>query len=198
MDKKNQKNSKLSESIIQVVNANHPSSIDELVDLMYEKHSLSKEEILQSILTLQKHGKIDFKKNKTRTPSKLMSYLLSYHSFWYWLLLGLTIVTTIIVFTIKENTLPLIYLRYISGLLFTLFLPGYSLIKLLFQEKILDITETTALSIGMSLAILPTTGLILNYTPWGITTISITLSLLTLTIIFATAAILREHKIKTK
>jgi uncharacterized membrane protein len=46
----------------------------------------------------------------------------------------------------------------------------------------------------MSLALTPIVGLILNYTPWGITLTPITLSLLALTVILATAAILREHQ----
>jgi uncharacterized membrane protein len=49
---------------------------------------------------------------------------------------------------------------------------------------------------GMSLALVPITGLILNYTPWGIRTTPITFSILTLTIIFATAAIIMEHQTK--
>jgi uncharacterized membrane protein len=48
----------------------------------------------------------------------------------------------------------------------------------------------------MSLALTPIVGLILNYTPWGITLTPITLSLLALTTVFATAAILREHQSK--
>jgi uncharacterized membrane protein len=50
----------------------------------------------------------------------------------------------------------------------------------------------------MSLALTPIVGLILNYTPWGIRLTPIVLSLLALTIVFATAAIIREHKAKVK
>jgi uncharacterized membrane protein len=49
----------------------------------------------------------------------------------------------------------------------------------------------------MSLALTPIVGLILNYTPWGIRLTQITLSLLALTVVFATAAVLREHQAKT-
>ena len=45
----------------------------------------------------------------------------------------------------------------------------------------------------MSLALVPITGLLLNYTPWGIRTTPITLSLLALTTAFAIAAIIREY-----
>jgi uncharacterized membrane protein len=61
----------------------------------------------------------------------------------------------------------------------------------------LDNIERAALSIGMSLALVPITGLLLNYTPWGIRTTPITLSLLPLTTAFAVAAIIREYQART-
>jgi len=66
------------------------------------------------------------------------------------------------------------------------------------RVKGLDNIERTALSTGMSLALVPITGLLLNYTPWGIRLTPVTISLLALTITFATAAIIREHQAKTK
>jgi len=45
----------------------------------------------------------------------------------------------------------------------------------------------------MSLALVPIAGLLLNYTPWGIRATPVTLSLLALTVAFATAALLREQ-----
>jgi uncharacterized membrane protein len=52
----------------------------------------------------------------------------------------------------------------------------------------------------MSLALVPITGLLLNYTPWGIRLLPITLSLLaltlTLTLTLATAALVREYQLK--
>jgi uncharacterized membrane protein len=60
-------------------------------------------------------------------------------------------------------------LRIILGLPFVLFVPGYTLMMALFPEKKnLDSVERFALSIGMSIAVVPLLGLILNYTPWGI------------------------------
>jgi uncharacterized membrane protein len=71
------------------------------------------------------------------------------------------------------------------------------LIKALFpSKKEMDTIERAALSIGLSLAIVPIVGLLLNYTPWGIRLTPITLSLLALTLTFATAALIREHQAK--
>jgi len=64
---------------------------------------------------------------------------------------------------------PFVYLRYIFGSIAVLFLPGYSLIEALYPKKEdLDSLERLALSIGLSLALVPLVGLLLNYTPWGI------------------------------
>jgi uncharacterized membrane protein len=60
-------------------------------------------------------------------------------------------------------------LRVVFGSLFTLFLPGYSLIEALYPRGgELSPLERLALSIGLSLALVPLLGLLLNYTPWGI------------------------------
>lgn len=60
-------------------------------------------------------------------------------------------------------------LRIALGLPFLLFFPGYTLMTALFPKKErVSAVERTALSFGMSLAIVPLIGFILNYTPWGI------------------------------
>lgn len=60
-------------------------------------------------------------------------------------------------------------LRIVFGMLFVLFLPGYLLISALFPKKDdLSGVERIALSFGLSIAVVPLLGLILNYTPWGI------------------------------
>jgi uncharacterized membrane protein len=124
----------------------------------------------------------------------LSTYLTTTETRWYWVTIFLAAATALTVFTIPENSNPLIYVRYVLGAIFVLFLPGYSLIKAIFPGKELDTIERTALSLGLSLAIVPLTGLILNYTPWGIRTTPITLILMILTIILATTALIREHQ----
>ena len=65
---------------------------------------------------------------------------------------------------------PSIVVRIIFGLPFVLFFPGYSLILALFPKKDrIGNIERVALSFGLSIAVVPLIGLILNYTPWGIT-----------------------------
>ena len=84
-------------------------------------------------------------------------------------------------------------LRVVLGLPFVLFIPGYALIAALFPEagtapvtdedeqttgkangngsitnRGIDGIERVALSFGLSIAVVPLIGLILNFTPWGI------------------------------
>lgn len=95
------------------------------------------------------------------------------------------------VFAPLLNATPL---RIVLGLPFVLFVPGYAVVAALFPERgstvdtpagdaELDATETAstetnregidgiervALAFGLSIAVVPLTGLVLNFTPWGI------------------------------
>ncbi len=166
--------------------------------LVQPKFSVSEKVILERILHLQNQGKIALKENQALATPLLRSYIFSSKANWYWTIIAISIATTALVFILPENAYPLVYARYVLGAIFVLFLPGYSLIKTLFPTKEIDNIERIALSMGMSIALVPITGLILNYTPWGIRTTPVTLSLLALTTIFATAAIIREHQTKPK
>jgi len=84
--------------------------------------------------------------------------------------------------------------RIFLGLPFVLFFPGYTLIAALFPRKDdLDAIERIALSLGLSIAVVPLIGLALNYSPWGIRLNPI-LAFVTLFIVLAaTAAWLRRR-----
>lgn len=176
----------------------HPETVEQLITQVQLKHQLPKQEILDHTIDLQSQGKLALKNPPTPTPSTLKSYLLSNRGSWYWTITALVAVTTLLVFTVPENAYPFVYARYVLGSIFVLWLPGYALIKALFPTKEIDNIERVALNIGMSLALVPITGLLLNYISWGIRLTPVTLSLLALTLTLATAALLREHQIKIK
>jgi len=187
----------IDQHIIEIVKEQKPENIKKLIQLIQEKSSLSDQEILNRILDLQAKEKIHLSPNQTLIPQKLTGYMRSTQASWYWTTIIITMATALLVFTIPENAFPLAYLRYVLGSIFVLWLPGYTFIKALFPEKELDNIERAALSMGMSLALVPIVGLLLNYTPWGIRQTPITISLMALTFTFATAAIIREHQTKT-
>ncbi|MCJ7511164.1 MAG: DUF1616 domain-containing protein [Dehalococcoidia bacterium] len=78
---------------------------------------------------------------------------------------GLTLATTLVVLLA-----PFVEPARIGlSLAFVLFLPGYVLLAALYPRKDdLDPVERLALSLGLSIAVVPLIGLGLNYSPWGI------------------------------
>jgi uncharacterized membrane protein len=83
--------------------------------------------------------------------------------------------------------------RVVLGLPFVLFFPGYVLIAALYpRSNDLDGIERVALSLGLSLAVVPLIGLVLNYTTWGIRLTPILVSL-ALFIAVCSAAAVRQR-----
>ena len=193
---KNWSEDKIDQQIIQTLKEKNPENVGQLIKLIQEKTPFSEQQILKRVLKLQEKEKIQLKPYQIPTPQRLTAYLRSGQASWYWITIIFTLTTTMVIFTIPENALPLAYARYILGSIFVLCLPGYTFTKALFPERELDSVERVALSIGISLALVPIIGLLLNYTPWGVRLTSITLSLLALTLTFASAAIVREHRTK--
>ena len=122
--------------------------------------------------------------------------------------IGLTLLTILAV------SLPVIRetpIRIVLGLPFVLFLPGYAFIAALFpetgnppepdedelvdQDRGIDGIERVALAFGMSIAIVPLLGLILNFTPWGIRLTPIILSVSVFTIGCTVVAALRRWEL---
>lgn len=86
--------------------------------------------------------------------------------------------------------------RVALGLPFVLFFPGYTLLAVLFPARDdLDVVERFVLSCGLSIAVVPLLGFMLNYTPWGIRLYPILLTLLLFTILFSGMAIYRRNKL---
>ena len=193
--------SKLDRSIIKILSNEHPKTVTQLIKLVQLKNDIPEQEIVERVLLLKDQGKIVLK-DQLPLSFTLKDYILSVHAYWYLLIVAVAAVTATLILANLERT-PIIgdillYARYLLASVFVLFLPGYSFIKALFPVKEIDNVERIALSIGMSLAIVAINALILNYTPWGISTTPITLSLLGLTLTLSTAAVVREHQALSK
>ncbi|XRO75826.1 DUF1616 domain-containing protein [Methanocaldococcus sp. 28A] len=113
----------------------------------------------------------------------------------YWDLIVVIGLSLLLLFVIKYY--PDIILRKGLGMAFVIFFPGYVFINVLFpKNKELDNIERLALSFGLSIAIVPLIGLILNYTSWGLRLIPILVSLTIFNLIFGILAIYRRAKAK--
>ena len=92
--------------------------------------------------------------------------------------------------------LPSTSLRIALGLPFLLFLPGYTLTAALYPKKEgIDTIERVALSFGLSIAVVPLIGLVLNYTPWGIRVESVLYSVASFIFITSIIAMLRRTRL---
>ena len=198
--------SELSQAIVQVTREENPKTVEELIELVRGKVSRPDSEIMAAVLNLQRNGKLDFTKPPESSIPSFSVYMRTEHALWYWLILATSAATAAVVFAIPEDLFPLVYIRYVLGSIFVLWLPGYAFTRALFPSTLsgetpkagLDTIERIALSLGTSLALVPIVGLLLNYTPWGIRLVPITLSLLVLTLILAAVAIVREHHARTR
>jgi hypothetical protein len=189
-------------AILEITIEQKAETVEQLARQVHEQlPSFSNEQILDAILILQDEKKLRLTRTRP-LPSNIIGYLKTSEVSWYWITIATTLAAVISVFSIPENVYPIVIIRYLLGAIFILWLPGYAFIKALFPvelpiktaDKNLGIVERIALSLGMSLALVPIVGLLLNYTPWGIRLTPMTLSLTALTLIFATTAVVRENQ----
>lgn len=107
------------------------------------------------------------------------------------LVCALTILTIIFVLVPGINHGPV---RVILGLFMVLFLPGYTLIAALFPAKDdLDGIERFALSVGLSIAVVPLMGLALNFTSFGIRLVPVLVSISIFTLLMVMVAVFRRN-----
>ncbi len=106
--------------------------------------------------------------------------------------LGITLIVVIGLF-------PTSFVRILIGVPFVLFFPGYALVCALFPKNPeLDGIERVALSIGLSIAVVPLLGLLLNYTPFGIRQYPVLASLFAFTFLMSVAAMHRRKKLNVE
>jgi uncharacterized membrane protein len=115
------------------------------------------------------------------------------YSLWFWSTLTLVILTLATVYA-SDLAGWIRILRMFLGSIMVLFIPGYTLIEALYPAEVeLSDLERLALSIGLSLAVVPLVGLVLNYTPWGIRLNPVLASLTLLSIALLIIAAYRKY-----
>ena len=181
----------LEENIINIIDELKPDSVEQLIYHISERSSLPEKVVLQKIASLESQGKIRLVSPMKKMPDRVQEYILSREAAWFWLIIVLSSISSISVLWLSAE--PLVYLRYALGVPLILFLPGYSLMRALFPEKGNDLFEKIILSVGLSLALSPLVGMLLNYTPWGLTVWSVTLSIFLLISALTFAGVFREY-----
>lgn len=144
--------------------------------------------------------------DEARPYAGVVSYAFSPYSLWFWAAFA-AVAASVALISVSSGVI--LYARYVFGGALVLFLPGYGLVEALYPKRgtgaqveragavkadMDDDLTRFALSIGLSLAIVPLTGLVLNYTPFGIRLIPVVLSIAGLTVAFLCAALYRKHQ----
>ncbi len=186
--KVDQESSGLDERAIERLTGKEGVTLPSLVNDLSRDLGYGTDRVIEGLMGLQKR-KLVVVSEKTPYVS-FASYAVSPKSLWFWGSVGATLFSVVLIFATSGLAL---YLRYVFGSLLVLFLPGCSLIELLYPKKELDEFTRFALSIGLSLALVPLVGLVLNYTPFGIRLLPVAFSLSGLTLLFLVLALRRKH-----
>lgn len=166
------------------------TTLSQFVTKLSEQEGKGVERAARDVYMLWERGAVELIDKEP--PSSLFEYIKSGYATWFWALLFGVFITLASIFLLPQNA-PFIYIRYIAGSISVLYFPGYTLIEALYSKKDeLDQLERLALSIGLSLAVVPLIGLLLNYTPWGIRLIPIIISLVLFSLVMAVIACIRK------
>lgn len=182
---------KVSKFILKALKNNDNIRLGDFVNKLTQTSDIKDYEIARIVHRLRELNLIELV--DPDPPESLLIFLLSSRSAWFWLL-TLTVSLTLLAVYLSPIIPIFTYARYVLGSLFVLYLPGATLIELLYpRREDLSQLERLALSIGLSLALVPLVGLILNYTPWGIRLNPIITSLTILTLSLSLGAVARKH-----
>lgn len=166
------------------------TTVNQLVEAVSRETGLPKSRVAYEVYLMWKRGELSI---EHEPPENAVMFLASVDGVWYWITLAITLASLIVVMLVKGG--PLIPIRYLLGAVSVLFMPGYSMVEALYPRgDEMAPLERLALSIGLSLAVVPLIGLMLNYTPWGIKLIPVVASNTALTIALLTAAALRKMR----
>ncbi len=158
-----------------------PNTVRRLVHLVQKKTNLEKTEIYDAIQQMEKEKKIHLGTTRIERnlPSTLRNFFLRFHyySVEFWVILSFTLIFFPLVLLVQRDS-PVIFLRTIIGLLFCLFIPGWTFANLLFPKlyETIDQFERMLLALGVNIGIVIFTGISLD-TYWVIDDYSFVISI---------------------
>lgn len=192
-------NAGLDQQALRYLERNATTSVQELHDaLAVGNPSLTQAETVDLVWRLAEEEKVSLEDVPPATKS-LAEYLrLWERNLWLYGSLLVSFATILVIYVVPPE-FPFVALRWVIGSVFVLFIPGYVTVEALFPKgRELDSIERFALSVGLSLALVPLVGLLLNYTPWGIRLTPIVISLTILTVGLAVIALARQYRISAE
>ena len=189
----------LDDQALDYLRKNGTTTVPALSDALRAKNSsLTETEIAGLVWRLAERDQVDVEDVPPQVRS-LKEYLrLWERNVWFYASVAASLMTVLMIYTLPTEY-PLMAVRWVLGSVFVLFLPGYVTVEALFPKgRELDGIERFALSVGLSLALVPLVGLLLNYTPWGIRLTPIVISLTILTLGLAGVGVGRQYGISAE
>ncbi len=144
----NEQQEALEHMVLNVIKKHNCRKVSEVVTLMQKIDKSIKFDDIKSIIdTLQAKSLLTFK-----------DFIFDIRNgFVFWLTTSITLATLTSIYLLPSSTL---FIRWIIGSIFVLFMPGYSLVKILFRDMHMGLSIT--LGIVLSIALAALVGLILN------------------------------------
>ena len=175
----------------QIVLGSTGDPVDAVVEQLMNSEGLSQVEASRIVYYLNSWGDIRFW--DLDPPHDLPEFFLSWYSAWFWVVMGFQVLVWLAIYVLPQSV-PWIYLRYVSGAVYVLYVPGAVFIEALYPKRDeLEDLERFALGVGLSLALVPLVGLVLNYTPWGIRLNPIFAGLTLLVVSLSLVAVYRKY-----
>lgn len=163
-------------------------SVASLVGELSGDPGCSPEKAAQCLIGLRNRGVLVI--SEGRPYLSFADYAVSPLSLWFWGAISTTLLSVLLLFATSGVALEL---RYALGAVLVLFLPGFSVIEALYPRRGLDGLTKFALSVALSLAVVPLVGLALNYLPVGIRLMPLTASLACLVSVSLSLALRRRY-----
>jgi len=187
--------------VLEVLHTHRFGTVREVVNAL-EATGVPQKVTLSMIRDLAREGKVILhppgaSRETVMAPvGSLSQYLASTLAFDLWvtlLLWGVGLATT---FLIPSSMFPLVIVRWVFSGLLLVFVPGFALVRLLFPfDRFIDRWERIALSLGLSIALSVLVAFGLNFTPWGITPLSVATGLSIISIALITGATYRRARV---
>ena len=155
----------LAESVLRFSRDNPGLEVSDLVKRISDRDSVRFEKVARILNILWDRNEI--KLSNPAPPRGVVGYLFSHYSVWYWIVVAGLFLTLGSIYVFPDWA-PFPYIRMALGFISALYLPGATLVEALYpKEEDFESLERLAVSVGVSIAVTPLVGFLLNYTPWG-------------------------------
>ena len=162
----------------------------DLVNKILSKYDTPEKDVINLIIDMEDEEKIVFKETDVSPPNNISEYMSSLYAYWYWVINFISLLSMLI---LLQQNYDLTYIKYVLGSIFSMFLPGYCLSKIIFLNEKIGAVKTIAFSIGVSISMISLIGVLINYSPFGLFQLPLTIVEFVLILILSSIAVDLEY-----